>query len=213
MFGLGKKPADPPAFEPWDVLVGLAPSLVEDLAQLVGSTEEDLLVSFQVMPYGNRATLAAYGLIEMDKSPGGRRRVVSVSPAAVELVNSASEFLAESNDQELADADEPAHLQRAHLLASAAVPWVHVVSNPVDATGVPVRGVVVAVDPDRVRVRVPLLTSDADDAVEVLADDIQISPEHEIGGPGTHVVLSYDSVDAPLGLPRAVAIDEELAGT
>lgn len=77
--------------DPREVLFGLRPGLVADLAQLAGSTMDDLKVTFQVLSFGDRATLAAYGLIEMNSSAEHPRAVVGVSELMLEVISTAAQ--------------------------------------------------------------------------------------------------------------------------
>lgn len=90
--------ADNLHFEPARVLAGLAPKLVITLAQLVGSSLEDLQVTVQLLPWGDRATLAAYGAIEMDDHHDGRGRKIRVLPECEDLTWAAHELVTEAVD-------------------------------------------------------------------------------------------------------------------
>lgn len=74
-----------------DVLVGLRPGLVHDLAAYAGADHRALAVTFAGMPWGDRATLAAYGVITLRRDTHGGGRVRSVAPWAVDLVNLAAD--------------------------------------------------------------------------------------------------------------------------
>lgn len=65
-------------------LDGLAPDLIVTLAELHGSDPVDLLVTVQLMRWGDRATLRAYGAIDTDG-----RRVAAVLPRFYELSDAA----------------------------------------------------------------------------------------------------------------------------
>lgn len=67
------------------VLRGLAPSLVGDLAKFAGSSIDDLRVSFQVMPFGDRVTLKAYGFLSESE-----RGHLIVEPEMLDLIGSAA---------------------------------------------------------------------------------------------------------------------------
>ena len=82
-------------FDASKVLAGLAPKLVITLAQLVGQSLEDLQVTIQLLPWGDRATLAAYGAITMDDNTGPGRKVRAL-PACEELTYAAAELVAEA---------------------------------------------------------------------------------------------------------------------
>ena len=82
-------------FDAAKVLAGLAPKLVITLAQLVGASLEDLQVTVQLLPWGDRATLAAYRVIEMDSNTGPGRKV-RVLPECQELTYAAAELVAEA---------------------------------------------------------------------------------------------------------------------
>lgn len=84
--------------EPAKVLTGLAPQLVITLAQLAGASLEDLRVTIQLLPWGDRATLAAYGAIEIVENHG--RRTIRVLPWLQELAWAAVELVAEAVDPE-----------------------------------------------------------------------------------------------------------------
>lgn len=70
------------------ILKGLRPGLVLDLADLDGSTLDDLNVTVQVMSYGDRAVLAAYGLVSIDRD-GGRSKTRAL-PKLVEATRAAA---------------------------------------------------------------------------------------------------------------------------
>jgi hypothetical protein len=80
--------------DPYDILRGLRPGLVIDLAHLAGSSVDDLRVTFQVMDWGDRATLAAYGVIELGDDASNPNRELRVNDSAVELVEAAAEVVA-----------------------------------------------------------------------------------------------------------------------
>jgi hypothetical protein len=86
------------AFDPYDVLRGLSPRLVIDLAHLAGSTINDLRVTFQVMPWGDRATLAAYGVIDLGDDSSSPDRELKVNDSAVDVVEAAAEVVADAAD-------------------------------------------------------------------------------------------------------------------
>ena len=65
------------------IFQGLRPGLVLDLADLDGSTIDDLNVSLQIMPFGDRATLAAYELVAIDgRKPTALPKLVEATRAA-----------------------------------------------------------------------------------------------------------------------------------
>lgn len=70
------------------ILEGLRPGLALDLADLDGSSFEELNVSIQVMPYGDRATLAAYDLVLIDRS--GEKSRTAALPKLVEATRAAA---------------------------------------------------------------------------------------------------------------------------
>lgn len=69
---------------PVEMLRGLAPSLVVDLAELAADDPRDVAVTVQLMPFGDRTALAAYGAIRYD-----RHRHVRVLPLFDELTSAA----------------------------------------------------------------------------------------------------------------------------
>lgn len=69
---------------PDEVLHGLAPDLIINLAQLASSDPADLAVTIQLMPFGDRTALLAYGAIDHDN-----RRRVKVLPFFYELADAA----------------------------------------------------------------------------------------------------------------------------
>jgi hypothetical protein len=97
LLGRGKRSARE-AFDPYDVLRGLSPRLVIDLAHLAGSTIDDLRVTFQVMPWGDRATLAAYGVIDLGDDSSNPDRELKVNDSAVDVVEAAAEVVADAVD-------------------------------------------------------------------------------------------------------------------
>lgn len=97
LLGRGKRSARE-AFDPYDVLRGLSPRLVIDLAHLAGSTIDDLRVTFQVMPWGDRATLAAYGVIDLGDDSSTPDRELKVNDSAVNVVEAAAEVVADAVD-------------------------------------------------------------------------------------------------------------------
>ena len=164
MFGskVASPVAAPPTFEVHEILDGLNEGLLTALANLNGSTEDDLLVTFQVMPWGDRATLAAYGVVVLVRE-GGVGRVASVSPIATELIAAAAEHVA-SKRPEKAQADDDKH-GAGGLLAAAALPLIDVRADEEVSDGaMVVPGIVETVNDDtseaikRVVVRVPLAT-------------------------------------------------------
>jgi len=76
------------------VLLGLSPRLVIDLARLAGASLDDLEVTFQLMPWGDRATLAAYKVVTLDEESDKPGRGLRVHPVALELVSAAAEVTA-----------------------------------------------------------------------------------------------------------------------
>lgn len=91
----GRK-ADDVHDDPQQVLQGLAPSLVIDLAKLAGSSLDDLQVTMQMMPWGDRATLAAYDIVELEADASRTSRQIKVLPVALTLVAAAAELVAEA---------------------------------------------------------------------------------------------------------------------
>jgi hypothetical protein len=195
-------------FNPVDVLVGLSPSLVEDLATFVGSSEEDLLVSFQIMPWGDRAALAAFGIVELSDKPGERGRVIKVASAAVDLVNAAFEALQAG--------ELVARPERSAVLAGAAVPLVHVVSetgrepwsDDDDALAVPatIESVDRSAAYSRLRIMVPVSDDPLgrrDVAVEVA------SLAEEVFTAGTTVRLLYSKDSASIGHPSQLKVEDK----
>lgn len=154
--------AAPPTFEVHEMLEGLNESLIEALASLNGSTEDDLLVTFQVMPWGDRATLAAYGVVTLMRE-GGVGRVAAVAPVAVELTAAAAEYVAVKRPQRAQNDSEKHGV--GGLLAAAALPLVDIRDDEAtsDAAMV-VPGIVETVEVEalegikRIVVRVPLAT-------------------------------------------------------
>lgn len=69
---------------PREVLHGLAPDLIINLAQLAPSDPPDLAITIQLMPFGDRTALLAYGAIDYD-----RRRQVRVLPFFYDLADAA----------------------------------------------------------------------------------------------------------------------------
>lgn len=221
MFGRKKE-----EFTPMDVLLGLTPSLVEDLASLVGHTEEDLFVSFQVMPWGDRATLAAYDIVDLDPSSGNRGRILRVSPAAVELVNAAAELVGGGWDTDLVEAGAATveqhpgvsgrdRQERVQMLAAAALPRVDIVDT-VDRDDVvkSVMGIVAEVDMseslERLWVTVPLATPQGGGASgDAQWKTVEVTPWPPTKvEPGDHVTLNYESDDALIGNPTTMMIEK-----
>jgi hypothetical protein len=104
-----------------DVLHGMSPRLVIELARLAGASLGDLSVTLHLMPYGDRAVMVAYGLIEMGPEDGSGYRSLRVDPFCLEVVAAAAELVASVVDPtavavRLAEFD----------LADAAVPYVPV---------------------------------------------------------------------------------------
>jgi hypothetical protein len=83
-----------PPFNAYKVLRGLSPALVIDLARLAGATLDDLEVTFQLMPWGDRATLAAYRVVTLDDVSDTPGRGLRVHPVALDLVSAAAEVAA-----------------------------------------------------------------------------------------------------------------------
>lgn len=74
-----------------DVLTGLRPGLVRELAAVSGADRRALTVIFSGMPWADQATLAAYDALRLRRGPDGRVRVHSVAPWAVEMVKLAGD--------------------------------------------------------------------------------------------------------------------------
>jgi hypothetical protein len=81
-----------------DALKGLPPRLVINLARLAGTTLGDLGVTLQLMPYGYRAALVAYGLIEMSEPDKTGVRRVQAQPFCLEVIAAAAELIASLAD-------------------------------------------------------------------------------------------------------------------
>lgn len=118
----GRASAPQPAFDPHTVLTGLAPSLVIDLARQAGSSLDDLQVTLQLMPWGDRATLAAYDVVTLDGPADRPGRRLTVQPIALDVVAAAAEVVAAAAEPHavarvLSDLTEQAAVQ-----ADAAVP-------------------------------------------------------------------------------------------
>jgi hypothetical protein len=77
-----------------DVLHGMSPRLVIELARLAGASLRDLSVTLHLMPYGDRAVMVAYGLIEMGPEDGSGHRALRVDPFCLEVVAAAAELVA-----------------------------------------------------------------------------------------------------------------------
>lgn len=77
-------------------LRGMTPSLIEVLASLgeEGNTVEDLTVTLQLFPYGDRVTLHAYGYVEKKRPGLGDRGVERwvATPKMVELTEAAHQL-------------------------------------------------------------------------------------------------------------------------
>lgn len=227
----GLKRDDGPQSSAVDVLVGLSPELVLDLAHLAGSTLDDLLVTFQVMPWGDRATLAAYKAIELAPSGPSRGRVSKVLPFSLELVEAAAEIAGGSSDVarmaaelrflEQVDQDEadPSldSFSQENLLDSAAIPFVEVTSSDEQRSATRrVYGIVESVagtrQLSRLRVRVPV---DARSTLGV--DDPRTGPSREVivvtkSSAGVRedasiVLAYYDS--SPLSSPLTLSIEQD----
>lgn len=82
------------AYDPEDILLGLSPQLVIDLARLAGATLEDLEVTLELMPWGDRATLAAYGIVVLGNERDKVQRGLTVRPEALNLISAAAEAVA-----------------------------------------------------------------------------------------------------------------------
>lgn len=196
--------------DPWDILIGLRPGLVRALANLAGSTEGDLLVTLQVMPWGDRATLAGYGVIELERTASGRGRVVSVHPDAVELVNVAASMVNSADElaepefveQQQAEAEDVT-ASRAELLAGAALPLIEVVHQQVATDDTCVSGVVEKVEPlgslGRVRIRVHRGSGKEDGTIEVAADRAELHS-------GSEVALCYATPTDWLAHPKSMHV-------
>lgn len=191
--------------DPWDILIGLRPELVRALANLAGSTQGDLLVTFQVMPWGDRATLAGYGVIDLARGEGGSGRVVSVHPEALELVNVAASMVGTSLVQDEAGlsastTDDDLGL-KAELLASAALPLIEVVHDHAGAGENCVSGIVEHVQSlgrlGRAQIRVFVSSGEGDPMIEVAIDSTEL---HD----GLEVALCYSTLDAPLSHPKSM---------
>lgn len=83
-------------FDPRQVLAGLSPRLVIDLARLAGSSLQDLQTTCQVLPWGDRATLAAYDVVDLGPVNKSGRRSLTVRPEALDLVQAAAAIVAEA---------------------------------------------------------------------------------------------------------------------
>ena len=76
-----------------DVLTGLSPRLVRDLAGLEGADASTLAVIFGKMPWGDRATLSAYGVLTLKRDIDRVGRISSVADWAPDLVRTAAAVL------------------------------------------------------------------------------------------------------------------------
>jgi hypothetical protein len=93
-----RSPLDESRLEPEDVLPGLAPQLVIDLAGVAGASLDDLVEILQLAPYGDRAAMAAYGLIDLGQDHDGHRRPIRVKPFCLKVIAAAAEFVASVAD-------------------------------------------------------------------------------------------------------------------
>lgn len=96
----GRAAAPQPAFDPHSILTGLAPSLVIDLARHAGSSLDDLQVTFQLLPWGDRATLAAYEVVVLEGPANRPGRRLTVRPVALDLIAAAAEVVAAAAEPE-----------------------------------------------------------------------------------------------------------------
>ena len=195
------------SFDPTDVLVGLSPSLVEDLATFVGSSEEDLLVSFQIMPWGDRAALAAFKIVELSDKPGQRGQVIKVTPAAVDLVNAAFEAL------QAAEVSTP-RVKGSSVLAGAAVPLVHVVSGAgrdswADDEALEVPATIESVDRSAAFSRLRIMVPVSDDPLGRRHVAVEVASwAEEVFTAGTAVSLFYTKDSASIGHPSRLKVEE-----
>lgn len=191
--------------DPWDILIGLRPELVRSLANLAGSTQEDLLVTFQVMPWGDRATLAGYGVLELARNGKAQGRVVSVHPEAIDLVNVAASMVnttLTADTDHAADATFRAIGHDAELLAGAALPLIEVVHDQIAANENCVPGIVEHIESigrlGRVQIRILLGAGSTDQTIEITTDDP--SELHD----GLEVALCYSNLRDPLTHPKSL---------
>lgn len=76
------KASETPLDKHYETLLGIRPGLVKELAELHGQDFTDVSVSMQVMPFGDRAVLSAYGYFT-----DSDLRVMS--PEIIELIEAA----------------------------------------------------------------------------------------------------------------------------
>lgn len=117
-----KDSADRHNFDTEDILRGLSPRLVIDLARLAGASREDLSVTLHLMSYGDRAVMVAYGLIELSPAGESGERSLQVDPSCLEVIAAAAELVASVVDP----AAVAARLQRAVEDGHAVEPYVPV---------------------------------------------------------------------------------------
>lgn len=94
----GRASTPQPDFDPYKVLPGLAPALVITLAKLAGSSADDLHVTLPLLPWGDRATLAAYRVIDLDDKADAPRRSLTVRAEMLDLIAAAADVVAQSVD-------------------------------------------------------------------------------------------------------------------
>ncbi len=157
---LGRSPSlDDSTLDPDDVLPGLSPNLVIDLARLVGTPRDELEVTMQLLTFGDRAVMAAYGLIELEGSSGDRIPLVTVKPFCYKVMEAAADFVSASVDADAVASKLQAAASSSHF-DEPYVPLATAAQQSSAGAEVVVAGVVRQVKPKsrmQMRVKVALL--------------------------------------------------------
>lgn len=194
----GRAAAPQPAFDPRRVLTGLAPSLVIDLARHAGSSLDDLQVTFQLLPWGDRATLAAYDVVVLEGPANRPGRRLTVRPVALDLIAAAAEVVAAAAEPEaVAQVLNTLGAGAADADAAEAVPVDVGRSGGAPSDGVHVlQGIVEAVRTVNGRKLIDIASADTDDP----GRSFTVAPTAEIAISETSPVLLtvQDGPDGPV---------------
>lgn len=195
-----------------DVLTGLRPGLVRDLATFAGADQRALTVIFSGMPWGDQATLAAYDALRLRRSSEGRVRVQSVAPWTVELVHLAADVtLGEHIIEELRPLQEEVRALE-HTSADDAVQVVELRDDLPTATHIRSLADVLSIQPSsqltphHAAVRVLVQLSGSHPFSETRQFEIDVLSSFEHLNAARSLVLAWNSADHDLKRPDFVTL-------
>ena len=78
-----------PYYTHFENMKGMRPDFIPDLAQLSGSSLDELDATLELMPWGDRATLQAYGYLILEGNSNQIGRTVRCNESILDLIQAA----------------------------------------------------------------------------------------------------------------------------